>query len=152
MINERPDVTEKQVPFKTVIDVENYFKHKYKIKFKRAPYTSIADRNNINVALKGGRTYAQITMLIDHYFKMTNSWFKSHHYSLDTFLLCISRVADDMALGNEKNVVQSPKLITVQGFCRNVKCSNRFEVVVPPSLEGLDNKYCSECLKANPQS
>ncbi len=85
-------------------------------------------------------------MLIHHFLKMNDPWFKKLGYSLDSFFQGFNKVVLDI---DKTKKLQAPRVNTQQiktlGWCKNPKCKNRFEIIAKPNFENLDTEYCEEC-------
>ncbi len=134
--------------FKKVIELEDHYKLQYKVKFGKVPGTTFADRTQMGELLKH-RSEDEVKMLIDHYLKMTDSFFKKNRHSLEIFFRNFNKVVMDVDSVKKARAPRELKLISTLGFCKNVKCRNRFEVTVSPSFEGLDSQYCITCSNNN---
>lgn len=130
--------------FKRIVELENFYKMQFKVKTGKVPGTTFADRHRLGELLKA-RSEEEIKMLIDHFLKMNDQWFKKLGYSLDCFFLNFNKVMLDVDKVKKTKGPQPMRMIQVMGYCRNIKCTNRFQVTVPMSLEGLDEKLCPTC-------
>lgn len=133
-----------KVEFRQVKELEDHYKLQYKVKFGKDPGTTIADRHQLSELLKT-RSDTEVKMLIDHYLKMTDSFFKKNYHSLEIFLRNFNKVLMDVDAVKKKRATTSLKMVTTLGMCKNLKCKNRFMVTVPTTFEGLDSQWCGEC-------
>lgn len=138
------------VEYREIHDLENFYKTQFKARIGKIPGTTHKDRNALGQLLQE-RGQKESAMLIETFFKMNKPFFKTCGYTLECFFKNINEVIVESQKVTAPRAPRQKQFIQVSGYCRNVKCTNRFPVTVPTSLEGLDQELCPECSSSNLQ-
>lgn len=133
--------------FQQIKELEDYYKLQFKTTVGKGklPGTTFADRHRLGELLKT-RPEEEVKMLINHFLKMNDSWFKKLGYSLDSFFQGFNKILFDIDKSKKLQAPRAnPQQIKTLGWCRNVKCGNRFFLIAKQDFSNLDTELCGEC-------